>query len=57
LPSVSEVERLDQILPNPKKLILPDSGHACLLEEDVNLYEILKNNEFLETVKYSHATK
>jgi pimeloyl-ACP methyl ester carboxylesterase len=57
LPSVSEVERLDQILPNPKKLILPDSGHACLLEEDVNLYKILKDHEFVESLKYSHATK
>ncbi|MBD2568328.1 alpha/beta fold hydrolase [Anabaena lutea] len=49
LPSVSEVERLDDILPNTKTVLLPDSGHACLLEENVNLYEILQANEFLET--------
>lgn len=49
LPSVSEVERLDDILPNTKTVLLPDSGHACLLEEDVNLYDILQANEFLET--------
>ncbi|WP_016950271.1 alpha/beta fold hydrolase [Anabaena sp. PCC 7108] len=48
LPSVSEVERLDDILPNTKTVLLPDSGHACLLEEDVNLYDILQANEFLE---------
>jgi pimeloyl-ACP methyl ester carboxylesterase len=57
LPSISEVERLDNILPNSQNFILPDSGHACLLEEDVNLYAILKENEFVETVKYSHATR
>lgn len=49
LPSVSEVERLDDILPNTKTVLLPDSGHACLLEENVNLYDILQANEFLET--------
>ena len=48
LPSVSEIARLADILPNTQKFILPKSGHACLLEEDVNLYQILKNNDFLE---------
>lgn len=48
LPSVSEVERLANIIPHSQKLILPDSGHACLLEEDVNLYEILQSHDFLE---------
>ncbi|MEA5575714.1 alpha/beta hydrolase [Anabaena sp. UHCC 0451] len=57
LPSVSEVERLDNILPNPKTLILPDSGHACLLEENVNLYQILEDHEFIETVKNSYASR
>lgn len=60
LPSVSEIERLDQILPNPKTLILPDSGHACLLEEDVNLYKILQDNEFVEVnpIKvYTHLVR
>jgi hypothetical protein len=28
--------------------ILPPSGHACLLEEDVNLFEIMKAQNFLE---------
>ncbi len=48
LPSVSEIGRLANILPNTKTFILPNSGHACLLEKDVNLYQILKDNDFLE---------
>ncbi|WP_017654558.1 alpha/beta fold hydrolase [Fortiea contorta] len=48
LPSVSEIRRLANILPNSKAVILPHSGHACLLEKDINLYEILKENNFLE---------
>ncbi len=49
LPSVTEVKRIGNILPNAKILVLPDCGHACLLEEDINLYEILKVNDFLES--------
>jgi pimeloyl-ACP methyl ester carboxylesterase len=49
LPSVSEVRRLADILPNTKVVILPYSGHACLLEKDINLYEILKKYNFLES--------
>lgn len=48
LPSVMEVERIINILPNAKMVILPHSGHACLLEKDVKLYEILQVNEFVE---------
>jgi pimeloyl-ACP methyl ester carboxylesterase len=48
LPSVTEIARLASILPNSKTFILPNSGHACLLEENVNLYQILKDNDFLE---------
>ncbi|MFW9262114.1 alpha/beta fold hydrolase [Nostoc sp. CALU 546] len=49
LPSVSEVKRIGNILPNNKIVVLPHCGHACLLEQDTNLYEILKDNEFLES--------
>ncbi len=49
LPSVSEVNRIANILPNNKIVVLPNCGHACLLEQDTNLYEILKNNDFLES--------
>jgi pimeloyl-ACP methyl ester carboxylesterase len=48
LPSVTEVKRIGDILPNNKIVVLPDCGHACLLEQDINLYEILKDNDFLE---------
>jgi pimeloyl-ACP methyl ester carboxylesterase len=48
LPSVSEVSRLANILPHAKVVILPYSGHACLLENDINLYDILKENNFIE---------
>jgi pimeloyl-ACP methyl ester carboxylesterase len=48
LPSVSEIVRLADMIPNTKTFILPNSGHACLLEEKVNLYQILKDNDFLE---------
>ncbi|MDZ8055970.1 MAG: alpha/beta fold hydrolase [Aulosira sp. ZfuVER01] len=49
LPSVEEVRRLRSILVNTKTVILPNSGHACLLESDTNLYEIMRDNHFLET--------
>lgn len=49
LPSLAEAQRLAKILPNSKIVILPESGHACLLETDINLYEIMKQQNFLET--------
>jgi pimeloyl-ACP methyl ester carboxylesterase len=49
LPSLDEARRLANILPNSKMVVLPDSGHACLLETDTNLYEIMKDNHFLDT--------
>ncbi|MCF2149881.1 alpha/beta hydrolase [Desmonostoc muscorum LEGE 12446] len=49
LPSVTEVQRIANIIPNTEIVVLPDCGHACLLEEDINLYEILKDNDFLES--------
>lgn len=49
LPSVLEAQRLADWLPNANVVVLPDSGHTCLLEEDVNLFEIMKSHNFLET--------
>jgi pimeloyl-ACP methyl ester carboxylesterase len=48
LPSTTEVLKLGNIFPNAKILVLPDSGHACLLEQEINLYEIMHQNHFLE---------
>ncbi|WP_445638279.1 Alpha/beta hydrolase [Nostoc sp. DSM 114161] len=48
LPSVTEAKRLGNIIPNTEIVVLPECGHACLLEQDINLYEILKANDFLE---------
>jgi pimeloyl-ACP methyl ester carboxylesterase len=48
LPSVSEIKRLAAWLPYSQTVVLPRSGHACLLEADINLYKILKDQNFLE---------
>ena len=47
LPSLNEVHRLASSLPNPRIVVLPHSGHACLLERGVNLYGVIKEQEFL----------
>ncbi len=48
LPSLAEAKRLVNLLPNSKMVVLPKSGHACLLEADINLYEIMKSHNFLD---------
>ncbi len=50
LPSVEEVQRLAMILPNAQVVILPHSGHACLVEEGVDLYEIMQAEKFLDNL-------
>ncbi|MGL5080935.1 MAG: alpha/beta fold hydrolase [Microcoleaceae cyanobacterium] len=47
LPSIIEAELLAQCLPNVQTAILPQSGHACLLEAHVDLYEILQKYQVL----------
>jgi pimeloyl-ACP methyl ester carboxylesterase len=47
LPSVQEADHLSRLLPQAQSLILPESGHACLLEAKVNLREILASAQFL----------
>jgi pimeloyl-ACP methyl ester carboxylesterase len=47
LPSVAEVRRLAGGLPNAQVELLPSSGHTCLLEAKVNLYNVLQRNHFL----------
>jgi len=46
LPSVDEADRLVDRLPNAHKIVLPESGHACLLEDDICLAQILKAERF-----------
>ena len=48
LPSVEEARRLVSILPRAQMLVLPESGHACLLERDINLYKIIEREHLLE---------
>ncbi len=48
LPSIAEARRLIDRLPQSKMVILPNSGHACLLEKEIDLYDILDRNGFLE---------
>lgn len=47
LPSLEEADYLRQLLPNAMSIVLPKSGHACLLEKDLYLIKILKENHFL----------
>ncbi|MCP9820965.1 alpha/beta hydrolase [Synechococcus sp. Cruz-9H2] len=46
LPSVEEAGKLESYLPNSQTVLLPDSGHACLLEKDVGFRNILKLHSF-----------
>jgi len=45
LPSVAEVKRLARILPNAQVVTLPHSGHACLVEVDIQLLKILQTHD------------
>jgi pimeloyl-ACP methyl ester carboxylesterase len=47
LPSVAEAKRLIKQLPKAKLTILPNSGHACLLETDIHLKDILHHHACL----------
>jgi pimeloyl-ACP methyl ester carboxylesterase len=46
LPSVAEARRLVRSLPNSQSVLLPESGHACLLETEVRLASILQSRQF-----------
>jgi pimeloyl-ACP methyl ester carboxylesterase len=48
LPSMTEARRLVKILPNAQMVVLPYSGHACLLEADIKLYQIMQAENFLD---------
>ncbi|WP_375494925.1 alpha/beta fold hydrolase [uncultured Nostoc sp.] len=46
LPSEAEAQYLSNIFPNHQIITLPYSGHACLVERDVNLYQLLLSANF-----------
>lgn len=46
LPSVEEAQRLQDLLPNVHLRTLPNSGHACLIERDTNLYNLIEQAGF-----------
>ncbi len=47
LPSIDEARKLTSLLPKAQMTILPQSGHACLLETDIDLYQILVKQNFI----------
>lgn len=55
LPSKEEGKRLAFRLPNAQMVVLPHSGHACLLETDVNLYRILHRADFIDAHPETHS--
>lgn len=48
LPSMAEARGLVKILPNAQMVVLSNSGHACLLEAGIKLYEIMQAENFLD---------
>lgn len=47
LPSVAEAHRLARIFPHAQTVTLPRSGHACLVESEVHLGQILQETHFM----------
>lgn len=47
LPSVKEAQKLTNLLPQGQMTVLPKSGHACLLETNINLHQILAQEDFI----------
>ncbi len=52
LPSLAEAHRLSQVFPTAQVVILPHSGHTCLVEPGVNLYKILQAKHFVDSSHY-----
>ncbi len=55
LPSVDEGHWLASLIPNACVHRLPNSGHACLLERDVSLLEIMRASEFGTVGSWEHT--
>lgn len=51
LPSVSETSRLAALLRNAQMITLERSGHACLLETGISLYQLLNRHQFVPAIK------
>ncbi len=49
LPSVAEGRKLKELFPNSEMTILPNSGHCCLLENKIDLYQII--NDYKQLTK------
>jgi pimeloyl-ACP methyl ester carboxylesterase len=49
LPSLTELKWLMKNLQSSRLVVLPYSGHTCLLEADMNLLDIIKEHNFLAT--------
>lgn len=47
LPSLAEGKLLVKVIPNAEMVMLANSGHACLLETDVDLHQIMQAHNFL----------
>ncbi|MBE9183579.1 alpha/beta hydrolase [Microcoleus sp. LEGE 07076] len=47
LPSLAEAKLLVKVIPNAEMVMLAKSGHACLLETDVDIYAIMQARNFL----------
>ena len=48
LPSLPEAYRLKRAFQNADVVVLSESGHSCLLESEVNLYDMMKTHGFLD---------
>jgi pimeloyl-ACP methyl ester carboxylesterase len=53
LPSQREAKRLARLLPNTTIVQLAGSGHACLLENQLNLSAILKSQDLFSDLPAS----
>lgn len=56
LPSVVEAEKMTERFSDATLHILPHSGHACLLEAEVNLLQIMQTYDFLGNPQVSRST-
>eukprot|EP00850_Spirogloea_muscicola_P020586 SM000220S07065 [mRNA] locus=s220:160764:166670:- [translate_table: standard] len=46
LPSMAEGTRLQKLLGSARRYLLPESGHTALLEDDIDIANIMKQNGF-----------